>query len=125
MMLLGFYAGSTSYCISIDYVSEVIPSVDIEPLDRSIPGFLGIFDFRGSSLPVFDLRLAHDGVNSVEALSTRIIILEWADYSVGLRAERVTELFEEDALTSVEREIPMLVTPEAIIPEAVYKKSPL
>lgn len=125
MMLLGFYAGSTSYCISIDYVSEVIPSVDIVPLDRSIPGFLGIFDFRGSSLPVFDLRLAHDGVNSVEALSTRIIILEWADYSVGLRAERVTELFEEDALTSVEREIPMLVTPEAIIPEAVYKKSPL
>lgn len=118
MMVLGFCAGNQSFGISIDHVFEVVPLLDIESLDSGIAGFLGTFDFRGARIPLFDLRLVQEGVGANRALSTRIIILEYADHRVGLLAEQVLELFElDDGDALSERTI---VTPEAIIPESLY-----
>jgi len=118
MMILGFCAGSQSYGISIDPVSEVIPLLNIESLDSGVVGLLGSFDFRGSRIPLFDLRLAQEGVTADRALSTRIIILEYAGHRVGLLAEHVVELFEVSDGDALEGRT--LVVPEDIIPESLH-----
>ena len=118
MMVLGFSAGSDAFGISIEYISEVIPLLHVEPSNVDVKGLLGVFDFRGSRIPLFDLRLAKEGVEANAALSTRIILLESRGLSVGLFAENVVELFEvSEGETLAGRAI---VVPEDIIPESLY-----
>ncbi len=118
MMVLGFSVGDASYGVSIEYVSEVVPLLSAKPSQCGVVGVLGVFDFRGERIPLFDVRLAREGVGADQALSTRIIILDWEGARVGLLAEQVIELFDvgEDG----ELQERTLVTPGVIIPEEVY-----
>lgn len=55
MLLLTFNLGDDLYAIPVSDVIEVIPLVQIKPLRLAPPWVAGLFNYRGSSVPVLDL----------------------------------------------------------------------
>ncbi|MFH2098570.1 MAG: chemotaxis protein CheW, partial [Pseudomonadota bacterium] len=77
-------------------VREVVPMMILKEMPNS-PGFIaGLFNYRGTIVPVIDLcRLIHGRPCSMR-LSTRIILVDYlrtdgTPFILGLMAERVTE----------------------------------
>ena len=96
MLLLLFYLGDVLFAIKCDKIREITPVVNLKII-QNCPAFLaGIFNYRGSIVPVIDMRQLINGVPCRMKLSTRIILINYekSDKSqcvVGLMAERVTE----------------------------------
>ncbi len=105
MLVLLFYLGDVAYTIKCDKVREVVPMVTLKEMPASPSYIAGLFNFRGTVVPVIDLcRLIH-GRPCGMRLSTRIILVDYlkADgtpFLLGLMAERVTEAvrIREDAI---------------------------
>lgn len=101
MLFLCFKVGEETYGIRASEIREVIPLV---PLDR-VPGseatVAGIFNYRGSPLPVIDLCQYFQQQPCRQILSSRIIIIQQQlgeqVFDVGLIAEHVTETVQVEA----------------------------
>jgi len=75
MLLLTFRAGGNSYAVDVAHVVEVVPRVDLRRLPHAPDFIAGLFDYRGTVVPVIDLgiRLGSEGCR--DRLSTRIILV--------------------------------------------------
>lgn len=96
MLLLLFRIGNDSYAIDAGVVSEVLPVVELKGIPHAPAGVVGLFDLRGAPIPVIDLSLLMSGQPAARRLSTRLIVVRYADgvgtgRLLGLIAERVTE----------------------------------
>ena len=96
MLLLLFRIGNDAYAIDAGQVSEVLPVVDLKGVPHAPAGIVGLFDLRGEVVPVIDLSLLVTGRPAARRLSTRLIVVRYADGAaqsslLGLIAERVTE----------------------------------
>ena len=75
MLLLTFRAADNLYAVDVARVVEVVPRVDLRRLPHA-PGFLaGVFDYRGTVVPVIDLGLLLGSEGCRNRLSTRIILV--------------------------------------------------
>ncbi len=125
MLCLSFYIGQERYALPAQAIIEVLPLVHLQRIPRA-PDFVGgVFNYRGSSVPVIDMARLGIGSPCQQLFSTRIILVEFslADAPLrllGLLVEKATDtlrLSEEllqEAVVSL-REAPFLgkVTTEA------------
>ncbi len=96
MLLLQFQTGKERYGLDVAEVIEVIPLVVFRPLPHADSCVAGLFNYRGTVVPVIDLTTLLTGAPSRPLFSTRIILTDYPDHDggrqiLGLVAERVTE----------------------------------
>lgn len=96
MLVLLFYLGDTLYTMKCDRIREIAPMVRLKPVPHSPDYMAGLFNYRGSVVPVIDLRRLIQGTPCEMRLSTRIILVEYpgkdgTSILLGLMAERITE----------------------------------
>ena len=96
MLLLQFQAGNDRYGLDVFQVIEVVPMVVFRSIPHADPCVAGLFNYRGTMVPVIDLTTLLTGMSSRPLFSTRIILTEYPDHDgdrqvLGLMAERVTE----------------------------------
>jgi chemotaxis-related protein WspB len=92
MLMLLFRAGDNLYAIASASVVEVIAIVTLRRLDQVPPYVAGVFNYRGSIVPVIDLCSLIVSTPCRSRYSTRIIMVkDNSDRLLGLLAEQVTE----------------------------------
>jgi chemotaxis-related protein WspB len=102
MLILVFRVSDNLYAIDTSRIVEVIPRVLYREAHH-VPDYVaGIFNYRGSIVPVIDLCLLTRGTPSKNHLSTRVMMVSYpqADHTVryvGLMAERVIETLNKAA----------------------------
>ena len=94
------------YAIDADRVSEVLPLIEITRVPQTPPEIAGVCDRRGTPVPVVDLSQLLLGRPAAHRLSTRLLICSYVDaqgapQSVGLVAEKATEIMRRDGATFV------------------------
>jgi len=98
--VLEFRLGEETYCVSIDYVTEIVDMGELTPIPNSPPHVEGVIDLRGNTTSIVDPKV---GLGIDGDLGERIVIFDsqifedersvgWAVDSV----EEVSEIAEED-----------------------------
>jgi chemotaxis-related protein WspB len=96
MLLLQFQAGSERFGLEVSQVIEVAPLVILREIPHAADYVAGLFNYRGTLVPVIDLTVLLTGTASRMLMSTRIILVHYngadkAPHILGLLAEGVTE----------------------------------
>jgi len=143
MMFLPFYVKESKYALSVNQVLEVIPRVELRQLPHA-PNYVGgVFNFRGSIVPVIDLCSLLQESPCTPYFGTRIILIRYQvdgiSHILGLMAERVTGILRVtgDALKqsgvqiadapylgeiiTEQQEMIQIIQPERLLPDAVKK----
>lgn len=110
MLMLLFYAGNNLYAIDSSQVVEVIPRVALRKVHHVPEYVAGLFNYRGTIVPVIDLCHLIQGNPSRSYLSTRIVMVNYPMKDntlryLGLMAERVTETLNKPNTELVEAAI--------------------
>jgi purine-binding chemotaxis protein CheW len=89
---LAFNLGDEEYALDIKQISEIIKVREFTDIPRA-PGFiLGIISLRGVVVPVFDLRCRLNlGVSEIMS-TTRIVVCQHEDVSVGLLVDSINQV---------------------------------
>ena len=95
MLLLVFYLGEDRYALAGREVVEVVPGVALKAVPHAPDCVAGLFNYRGTIVPVIDLCRLTRGAPCAPHLATRIVLVEFPDSRcaariLGLMAERVT-----------------------------------
>jgi len=94
LKFITFALGREKFGISIDEVKEIIADYDIVPLPRT-PDFIeGIISLRGDIIPVVDMRARFEMESRESDEETRVIVLEMADFAVGIQVDNVYEVLK-------------------------------
>ena len=102
MLFLVFEAGGNRYAIDASHAVEVLPLVSWKDLVGAPAGVAGVFNYRGTPVPLIDLSELMTQEPSRTWMSTRIIVVSRAKESgagtrfLGLLAEQVTETVRQD-----------------------------
>ncbi len=96
MLFLVFQLGGHRFALDAARVIRVLPLVEHRPLPQAPPGVAGVFDHRGTPVPLIDLSMIALGVESRPRMSTRILLVDYRggdgeSHPLGLLAERTTE----------------------------------
>jgi chemotaxis-related protein WspB len=102
MLFLVFQLGPDRYALDARRVAEVLPLVGIRKIPQAPAGVAGVFNYRGTPVPVIDLSELILGQPARRCLSTRIVLVHDANGRgearvLGLIAERATETVRRDA----------------------------
>lgn len=117
MLLLMFEIGGKILGLPARRVVEVVPSIPLEPFLSSSRACVGLANYRGTQIRIYDLTLHIRGQPAVVNLTTRIIVVDGSlggtAARVGFLAENVTEtinVVNDDAMvvdpTSIRSDIP-------------------
>lgn len=88
--LVAFCLANEIYGIDISLIHEIIRLREITQIPRAAPDIEGVINLRGKIVPILDLR-KRLGLPAVERTgATRIIVVEVADYTVGVVVDGVT-----------------------------------
>ena len=105
MLFLVFQAGGNWYALDASQAVEILPLVCWNPLPGAPAGVAGVFNYRGTPVPLIDLTERITQKASRAWMSTRIIVVSQGTELgngtklLGLLAEQVTEtlrLSEDD-----------------------------
>jgi chemotaxis-related protein WspB len=115
MLFLLFQLGKDRYALEAAQVVEVVPVVHLKKLPQACQGVAGVFNYRGTPVPVLDLSEIACHRPSPTRLSTRMILVHYAlpngeKRILGLMAERATETMNLDKSAFV---APGVDTPDA------------
>ena len=107
MLLLVFQLGGDRYALDASAVIEVLPLVAVRPIPLAPQGIAGVFDYRGSPVPVVDLSALTFGRAAERTLSTRLVIVEYPDGAgetrpLGVIVERATQTIRREQADFVE-----------------------
>ncbi len=96
MLLLLFEIGNGRYALDINRIIEIVPLVKLKKIPKTPDFISGLMNYRGEGIPVIDLCQLVDSVAFEDALSTRIIVINYSienevDKPLGLIANNVTE----------------------------------
>lgn len=96
MLFVLFQLGRDRYALAANQVVEVAPLVHLKKIPQAPAGVAGVFDYRGTPVPVVDLNALLFGVPAPLRLSTRIVLVRYPveggqTFVLGLIAPRVTE----------------------------------
>jgi chemotaxis-related protein WspB len=95
MLFLVFQLGKDCYALDTAQVVEVLPMLTCKEIPQAPAGVAGIFNYHGEPLPLIDLAALSLGKSSRPRMSTRIILVNYAEASgethlLGLLAEQTT-----------------------------------
>lgn len=101
MLFLLFRLAEDRYALDVAQVAEVLPLVQVKKIPGAPQGVAGVFDYRGSPVPVIDLCEMMLGRPSRARLSTRLVVVRYRDQAanvhlLGLLAEHATETIRRD-----------------------------
>lgn len=91
VQLVGFIIGQEEYAVPILSIQEIIKPIEYTRVP-SVPDYiLGVFNLRGSVIPLIDLRrkFKMDSVKPTE--DTRYIVMKGHDNTAGFVIDRLTE----------------------------------
>ncbi len=96
MLMLVFRLGEDRFALDTSRIAEIVPSVVLRKLPHAPAYVAGIFNHRGTVVPVIDLCGLMQDRPSRDFLSTRIVLVRpetenESTHLLGLRAEGVTE----------------------------------
>jgi chemotaxis-related protein WspB len=96
MLYLVFQLGADRYALEVSQIIELLPLVDIRRIPQAPAGMAGVFDCRGTPVPVIDLSELILGTPARRRLSTRVIVVHYDDHrgnarALGLIAEQATD----------------------------------
>ena len=96
MLLLLFEIGNGRYALDITQIIEIVPLVKFKKIPTAPTYVSGLMNYRGEGIPVIDLCQLIESFSFDDALSTRIIIVNYPikngeNKPLGLIANNVTE----------------------------------
>jgi chemotaxis-related protein WspB len=96
MLFLLFELGKDRYALDVRQIAEVLPLVGVKQVPRAPQAMSGLFNYRGTPVPVIDLSQLTLGRPSARRLSTRLVLVHYPDQTgrthlLGLIAERATQ----------------------------------
>jgi purine-binding chemotaxis protein cheW len=91
IQLVGFIVGEEEYAIPILNIKEIIKPIEYTRVP-SVPNYvLGVFNLRGSVIPLIDLRKRFSLSATKQSASTRYIVLKDEENVAGFVIDRLTE----------------------------------
>ncbi|WP_299234855.1 chemotaxis protein CheW [Natronomonas sp.] len=91
--VLEFRLGEETYCVSIEYVTEIVDMGELTPIPNSPPHVEGVIDLRGNTTSIIDPKV---GLDVGGDLGDRIVIFDSAifedDRSIGWAVDSVEEV---------------------------------
>lgn len=90
--LVVFKLADETYGVEISQVHEIIRMQDITKVPRTADFIEGVINLRGNVIPVIDLRKRFLFQEREDTSSTRIIIIEVENYTVGMIVDSVLEV---------------------------------
>ena len=96
MLFLLVRTGPDTYALDVNEIAHVLALVQVAPLANSPPGLAGVFNYRGTLVPVVDLAAMRSGRSGATPFSTRLILVNYphggATRLVGLIVEQATDV---------------------------------
>lgn len=89
--LVGFIVGDEEFAIPILYIKEIIKPIEYTRVPSVPPYVLGVFNLRGSVIPLIDLRIRFNLEPSKMTPNTRYIVMQDNDNIAGFVIDRLTE----------------------------------
>jgi chemotaxis-related protein WspB len=101
MLFLLLQLGADRYALDASQITEILPLVGVKKIPQAPAGVAGLFDFRGTPVPVVDLSELILGRAAEQRLSTRIILVRYPGDDGGVRllgliAEKVTDTMRRE-----------------------------
>jgi len=96
MLFLMLHLGDDRYVLNTGQISEILPMVHLKRVPQMPPAVAGMFNYRGTPVPVVDLAQLTLGRPAQSHLSTRLVLASYADangdtHQLGMIAERATD----------------------------------
>lgn len=101
MLFLLFELGQDRYALDATRIAEVLPLVRIKQIPQAPRGVAGVFDYRGTPVPVLDLSELALGRPAARRLGTRILLVH---YPAGAAVTQLLGLIVERATETLRRE---------------------
>ena len=104
-LLLLFNLDNQRFAVRTNLITEIIPLVEIVKVPKSEPYICGLFNFRGTTIPIVDMTMLLYDKPHTRKVCTRILVLSINQgeciTQVGLIAERVNspQVFDTKDLT--------------------------
>jgi purine-binding chemotaxis protein CheW len=89
---LAFHLGREEYALDISGISEIIKVREFTDIPRVPKFILGIISLRGVVVPVFDLRLRLNLGESELLPTSRIVVTQLDDMTIGLLVDRINQV---------------------------------
>ena len=96
MLFLMVHLGDDRYVLNTGQIKEILPMVHLKRVSQMPPAVAGVFNYRGTPVPVVDLAELTLGRPAQNHLSTRLVLASFADangdtHHLGMIAERATD----------------------------------
>ena len=91
---LAFHLGDEEYALDIKRISEIIKVREFTDIPRAPEFILGIISLRGVVVPVFDLRRRLNLGVSEMLPTSRIVVCQLEDVSVGLLVDSINQVVD-------------------------------
>ena len=89
---LAFHLGDEEYALDIRRISEIIKVREFTDIPRAPEFILGIISLRGVVVPVFDLRQRLNLGRSEMLSTSRIVVCQLEDMTVGLLVDSINQV---------------------------------
>jgi len=90
LQLVGFVVGEEEFAIPILTIQEIIKPIEYTRVPRTPSHVLGVFNLRGSVIPLIDLRMKF-GVSATKSDDMRYIVLKDGDEIAGFVIDRLNQ----------------------------------
>jgi len=90
LQLVGFVVGEEEFAIPILTIQEIIKPIEYTRVPRTPSHVLGVFNLRGSVIPLIDLRMKF-GVTATKTEDMRYIVLKDGDETAGFVIDRLNQ----------------------------------
>jgi chemotaxis-related protein WspB len=100
VLLLRFRLGEDEYALDTSDVVTVLPVVELKTIPQAPDGVAGVFNYRGTPVPVVDLAQEATGLRARPNLHTRIVVVRDRLQGAG---DRLLGLLVEGATSTLRR----------------------
>lgn len=90
VQLVGFIIGEEEYAVPILSIQEIIKPIRWTRVPQTPSYVLGVFNLRGSVIPLIDLRLKFGLQSKKHNEDTRFIVMKYGDDVAGFVIDRLT-----------------------------------
>lgn len=91
VQLVGFVIGEEEYAVPILTIQEIIKPIEWTRVPQTPPYVLGVFNLRGSVIPIIDLRVKFGLSAKNHNEETRVFVLKQDEEVAGFVIDRLTE----------------------------------
>ena len=91
VQLVGFIVGDEEFTVPILAIQEIIKPIESTRVPQTPPYVLGVFNLRGSVIPLIDLRMKFGIESESRSADTRYIVMRHESEVAGFVIDRLTE----------------------------------